>query len=78
MNLACTLFGLTPEEALAGATRQAARALGLDDRGTLALGLRADLALWDADHPAELSARIGPSSLATRFVAGRPDHAPTR
>ena len=78
MNLACTLFGLTPAEALAGATRVAARALGLPDRGQLMVGLRADLALWNADHPAELSARLGPSSLATRFVAGRPDHAPTR
>ena len=78
MNLACTLFGLTPAEALAGATRQAARALGLADRGVVAVGLRADLALWNADHPAELSARLGPSSLATRFVAGRPDHAPAR
>jgi imidazolonepropionase len=78
MNLACTLFRLTPAEALAGATRHAARALGLADRGTLQVGRRADLALWNADHPAELAARLGPSSLATRFVAGRPDHAPAR
>ena len=78
MNLACTLFRLTPAEALAGATRHAARALGLSDRGHLAVGLRADLALWNADHPAELAARLGPSSLATRFVAGRPDHAQAR
>ena len=54
MNLACTLFGLTPAEALAGATRHAARALGLADRGQLAVGLRADLCLWNAEHPAEL------------------------
>jgi imidazolonepropionase len=78
MNLACTLFRLTPAEALAGATRHAARALGLTDRGTLSVGLRADLALWNADHPALLAARLGPSSLATRFVAGRPDHAQAR
>jgi imidazolonepropionase len=78
MNLACTLFRLTPSEALAGATRHAARALGLPDRGMLAVGLRADLALWNADHPAELAARLGPSPLATRFVAGRPEHAPAR
>ncbi len=78
MNLGCTLFGLTPAEALAGATRHAARALGLADRGALVVGLRADLALWNADHPAELAARLGPSSLANRFVAGRPDHAPNR
>ena len=78
MNLACTLFRLTPAEALAGTTRHAARALGLADRGALAPGLRADLALWNADHPAELAARLGPSPLATRFVAGRPDLAPAR
>jgi imidazolonepropionase len=59
LNMACTLFGLTPEEALAGATRHAARALGLVDRGTLAAGQRADLALWAIDTPAELAYRIG-------------------
>jgi len=59
LNMACTLFGLTPEEALAGATREAARALGLPDRGTLAVGQRADFALWDIDAPAELAYRIG-------------------
>jgi imidazolonepropionase len=78
MNLACTLFRLTPAEALAGTTRHAARALGLGDRGVLSVGSRADLALWNADHPAELAARLGPTSLATRFVAGRPDHAQAR
>ena len=50
---------MTPEEALAGVTRHAARALGLDDRGELALGKRADIALWDVVMPAELSYRIG-------------------
>ncbi len=56
MNMACTLFGMTPAEALAGTTRHAARALGLgSDRGTLAPGKRADLALWRIDRPAELS-----------------------
>ncbi len=59
MNMACTLFDLTPEEALAGTTRSAARALGLADRGTLAVGQRADLALWAIETPAELSYRIG-------------------
>ncbi|MGH6901365.1 MAG: amidohydrolase family protein, partial [Geminicoccaceae bacterium] len=54
LNLACNLFGLTPEEALAGVTRHAARALGLDDRGTLEAGQRADLALWRIHRPAEL------------------------
>ena len=66
MNMACTLFRLTPEEALAGATRIAARALGLNDCGTIAPGMRADLAIWDAGHPAELvlSHRLQPASRA--------------
>jgi imidazolonepropionase len=59
LNMACILFGLTPEEALAGVTRHAARALGLDDRGTLAVGKRADLALWGIHGPAELSYWFG-------------------
>lgn len=60
MNMACVLFGLTPEEALAGVTRNAARALGLGgDRGMLATGLRADVLLWDIDAPEMLSYRIG-------------------
>jgi len=71
MNMACTLFGLTPEEALAGTTRNAARALGLADRGTLAAGQRADLALWDVATPAELSYRIGGNPCAGIIRAGR-------
>jgi imidazolonepropionase len=60
MNMGCTLFGLTPEEALAGVTRNAAKALGLGDtKGTLEVGKDADLALWEIDHPAELSYRMG-------------------
>jgi imidazolonepropionase len=59
LSMACTLFGLTPEEALAGVTRNAAAALGLDDRGVLAAGKRADLVLWDVAHPAELAYWIG-------------------
>jgi imidazolonepropionase len=59
LNMACTLFRLTPEEALAGATRHAARALGLADRGVLAAGLRADFALWAVSQPAQLSYAIG-------------------
>ena len=59
LNMACTLFRLTPEEALAGVTRNGARALGLADRGVLAAGLRADLALWDIGEPAELAYAVG-------------------
>lgn len=71
MNMACTLFRLTPEEALLGTTAHAARALGLADRGRIAAGLRADLCLWDADHPAELSYRIGATALHQRIYGGR-------
>ncbi|HEX3500099.1 MAG TPA: imidazolonepropionase, partial [Stellaceae bacterium] len=59
LSMAATLFRLTPEEALAGVTRNAARALGLADRGVLAIGKRADLALWDIAEPAELAYWIG-------------------
>jgi imidazolonepropionase len=75
--LACTLFRLTPAEALAGVTRNAAAALGLADRGRLEAGLRADLALWAVEEPAELAFRLGPNPLLRRFVAGRSDHAPS-
>jgi len=71
MNMACTLFGLTPAEALAGTTRGAARALGLADRGTIAPGKRADIALWDVGAPAELSYRIGVSPLHERIFGGK-------
>jgi imidazolonepropionase len=73
MNMACTLFRLTPEEALLGTTIHAARALGLADRGRIAPGLRADLAIWDADHPAELSYRIGATPLHARIFGGALD-----
>lgn len=66
MNMACTLFRLTPDEALAGATREAARALGLlHEVGTIAVGKRAEIAVWDVFHPAELSYRIGFNPLHT-------------
>nr|WP_246367693.1 imidazolonepropionase [Aurantimonas endophytica] len=60
MNMGSTLFGLTPEEALAGVTREAARSLGLaDELGTIAAGKCAEFAVWDVEHPAELAYRIG-------------------
>lgn len=59
LNMACTLFRLTPEEALRGLTVNGARALGLHDRGTLAPGQRADFVLWDLEHPSELAYWIG-------------------
>lgn len=71
MNMACTLFGLTPLEALRGATLHAARALALTDRGRLAPGLRADLVLWDAATPAELSYWIGGTLARTVIAAGK-------
>jgi len=73
MNMACTLFRMTPLEALAGTTIHAARALGLSDRGTIAPGKRADLAIWDAQHPAELSYRIGATPLHARIFGGHLD-----
>ena len=69
MNMACTIFRLTPEEALAGATREAARALGIDDAGRIVPGMRGDLAVWNAAHPAELAYRIGFNPLAERIFA---------
>lgn len=61
INMASTLFRLTPEEALLGVTRSAALALGLHDRGILKQGLKADMVLWDICHPAELSYVVGGS-----------------
>lgn len=70
LNMACTLFRLTPEEALAGATREAARALGLAaELGTIEPGKRAELAVWDVEHPAELAYRVGFNPLH-RLIAG--------
>jgi imidazolonepropionase len=59
LNMACTLFRMTPQEAFAGVTRNAARALGLADRGVLAPGMRADFVQWDASTPAELCYAMG-------------------
>jgi imidazolonepropionase len=73
MNLACTLFGLTPEEALRGCTHVAAQALGLHDRGRLQAGLRADFCVWDVEHPRDLSYWLGHRPLLERVHAGRAD-----
>ena len=70
MNMACTLFRMTPEEALAGVTTHAAAALGLKDRGTLDVGQVADLAVWNCAHPAELAYRIGFNPLHQRIIRG--------
>ena len=72
LNMACTLFRLTPEEALAGLTREGARALGLAaEAGTLEAGKACDLAVWDIAHPAELAYRIGFNPLHARVFRGR-------
>jgi imidazolonepropionase len=72
MNMAATLFGLTVDECLAGVTREAARALGLQDRtGVLAAGKACDLAIWDIERPAELVCRMGFNPLHARVWAGR-------
>ncbi len=70
MALASRVFGLTPEECLAGATRHAARALGLDDRGTLEKGKRADIAVWNVNHPRDLTYWMGARPLHQLLVAG--------
>jgi imidazolonepropionase len=71
MQLACTHFRLTPAEALRGATRHAARALGLDDRGVLRPGLRADFVLWDVRQPAELTYWLGGNLARAVYAGGR-------
>jgi imidazolonepropionase len=72
LNMACTLFRMTPEEALAGLTRHAAAALGLrDEVGTLEAGKRCDLAIWEIERPAELAYRIGFNPLHTRIWNGQ-------
>jgi len=71
MNMGCTLFDLTPEEALAGVTRNGARALGMQaTHGTLEPGKQADLALWEIDAPAELAYAIGANPCVARVRAG--------
>ena len=70
LNMACTLFRLTPEEAWRGVTVNGARALGLHDRGMLAPGQRADFAIWDAEHPREMAYRFGDNPCRRVFCAG--------
>ncbi|MFC0203941.1 imidazolonepropionase [Novosphingobium soli] len=71
MNMGATLFRLTVAECLAGVTRNAARALGLGDRGTLEAGKRCDLAIWDVERPAELVYRMGFNPLHARIWSGQ-------
>ena len=71
MNMACTEFRLTPLEALRGATANAARALGLDDRGELSVGKRADFVVWKIAHPAELCYWVGGDLVAQVYVSGQ-------
>jgi imidazolonepropionase len=71
LNMACTLFRLTPQEALAGVTREAARALGLADRGTLQAGRRADFVLWDVPQPAQLCYAIGANPMLQAIQGGQ-------
>jgi len=71
MNMACTLFRLTPEEALLGTTVNAATALGLSDRGRLETGLRADFAVWPIEHPAELCYWMGGFGPTRVYAGGR-------
>ncbi|MGY3902391.1 imidazolonepropionase [Aeromonas lusitana] len=75
MNMACTLFGLTPVEAMAGVTRHAAQALGEQERlGQLRVGMLADFLVWNCHHPAELSYLIGVDQLVSRVVNGEETH----
>ena len=75
MNMACTLFNLTPEEALRGVTQHAAQALGFaQSRGVIATGYDADLAIWNITHPADLSYQVGIPRLYARVVDGELTH----
>ncbi|HYP31313.1 MAG TPA: amidohydrolase family protein, partial [Burkholderiaceae bacterium] len=76
IHLACVDFRLTPEEAVRGATVNAARALGLADRGTLAVGQRADFALWDHEHPRDLAYWFGHPACRGTVVGADPGHLP--
>lgn len=71
MNMACTLFRLTPQEALRGVTQNAAKALGYgESRGVIGVGYDADFSIWDIEHPADLSYQVGAKRLVGRIVNG--------
>jgi imidazolonepropionase len=70
LNMACTLFRLTPEEALRGMTTAGALALGLADRGRLIPGQRADFVAWPHDHPSQLTYAVGQHPAARIIVGG--------
>ncbi|WP_154124274.1 imidazolonepropionase [Grimontia hollisae] len=70
MNMASTLFGLTPQETLYAVTRHAAKALGLENKGQVAVGFDADFAVWDLDSPAQLSYQVGLAPLHARYLKG--------
>lgn len=71
MNMACTLFRLTPQEALRGVTQNAAKALGYgESRGVIEVGYDADFSIWDIEHPADLSYQVGTKRLVGRIVNG--------
>lgn len=74
LNLGCTLFRLTPQEALAGMTAHAAAALGQHNAGHLTAGAPADLCVWDVDIPAELAYAVQPGRLRQRVIAGEITH----
>jgi imidazolonepropionase len=75
MNMGCTLFGLTPEETLRGVTCHAAQAIGKSStRGKIVEGYDADFAIWNIEHPADLSYQVGVPRLSTRIVAGELCH----
>ena len=71
MQLACTHFRLTPEQALRGATVHGAKALGLDDRGVLKVGMRADFVQWRVRHPSELGYWLGGLLAESVYAGGR-------
>ncbi|WP_129139628.1 imidazolonepropionase [Modicisalibacter coralii] len=74
LNLACTLFRLTPREALAGMTAHGARALGRTELGRLEVGAPADLCVWDVETPAELAYAVQPGRLRQRLFKGELTH----